>query len=75
MEIRLTLPEGRSMREVLSELVEHARQEREWCVKRGRSSRAEAFERFAVAVEAIPAPVGCPTCGSDKHVVHNPVAG
>ena len=60
MEIRLTLPEGRSMREVLSELVEHARQEREWCVKRGRSSRAEAFERFAVAVEAIPAPA--PPC-------------
>lgn len=53
MAITITLPDGRSMREVLAYLRDEARSERTWCDENGRSSRAEAFERFAMAVEAI----------------------
>jgi len=49
--LTITLPDCRSTREALAALKEHARQERDWCDENGRSSRAEAFERFAVAVE------------------------
>ena len=53
MAITITLPDGRSMREALAHLRDEARSERTWCDENGRSSRAEAFERFALTVEAI----------------------
>lgn len=54
MDIRITLPDGRSMREALAELVQHCREERDHCDENGRSSRAECFERIAVAIEELP---------------------
>jgi hypothetical protein len=56
VDIKITLPDGRSMREALAELVQHCREERDHCDENGRSSRAECFERIAVAIEELPAP-------------------
>ena len=52
MAITLVLDDGRSMRGALATLVELARQERNWCDNNGRGSKAEAWERIALAVEA-----------------------
>jgi hypothetical protein len=37
MEISITLPDGRSMREALAQLVDAAREERDWCDEHGRN--------------------------------------
>lgn len=49
--IKLELEDGRAMRSALATLVELARQERNWCDNNGRGSKAEAWERIALAVE------------------------
>jgi hypothetical protein len=51
MKISITLPDGRSMREALAQIVDAAREERDWCDEHGRSTRAECLERIAVAIE------------------------
>ena len=56
MNITITLTDGRSTREALAGLVEHCRAERDYCDANGRSTRAEAHERIAVAIEELPAP-------------------
>ena len=50
MDIRITLPDSRSMREALETLREHCAAERDDDEQNGRSSRAEAFERRATTV-------------------------
>ncbi len=55
--ITITLPDSRTSREVLDYLRDESRSERDWCEEHGRSTRAEMFERFAVAVdEALTSP-------------------
>ena len=57
MDIRITLPDSRSMREALETLREHCAAERDDDEQNGRSSRAEAFERIRLAIHALPAPI------------------